>query len=901
MITAHPLPGASWTAVRGPADPVAIRAAVRALAERHRLTCTPHGDGALLLTDPGSRAVLAAVRWRSLPAQAPRTLGFQRPAPPAVEVLIDPAPDASAELPGELHQCLCALTLPYAAVELEGIRASMPLLEHYSAPNLAFDGWALVFRDHFLEHSVGFVLAMERAGIPARWILALDKGDRTRGRDRVRATFLARGYTTGILDNTAINAPASHAADLERAATLVDDFMERAHAAGLRVLVVDDGGLLARGYGRTDARRRADAALELTVSGIKRITAAGPLAIPVLNLARSLVKTHLGYPEIADSCLRRLRDLVPDRKFRGRPVLLLGYGTLGSRLAPALRALGCRVTVVDTDILALIQAAEAGFATHRSARQVLATDPPFLVAGTTGEAALAEDDLALLPDGVLLAPFATRDFSLLTEGPRGRVAQEIPGIGLHLPLPGGRGASLLGDGRSMNLFEADSIPNEGYDAYRAGTLIAAAALCADPSRFPPGLHTAPADEAIAAAGLLDAYYDLHLAPAPPPPAIPAPAPDAPAAAVLGRAAVVGYGVAGRLHAALLTGLGATIAVIDPKHQDLPAAPGTFHRQVADLPARVAAGIDVWSICCPTADHLPVLAAVLARNPAARILLEKPACQGHEIQEFTDLLARHPAARVIVNDQYRHSAAVAAFADLIARLEPGTPIDAVDVAFTKDRGPDAAAGRFVDRTYGVLGYEWLHQMAVVRGILPPTAWNAYLATDPARADLTPTWHEQLFVAALTERTTLHGPGGAPLRLTLTSSILGPAPADHGVPPVVGGPWRQGLRPVDDRHRHITVHAGATRFTLHLDPVTAPGHWQLERNHHRLTATRRGELLHDQVLHDSPLDTSVRHAVRALLADTPLSPPDLAPLRRIAHLADALRRRSPHPAQQRAADA
>lgn len=67
-------------------------------------------------------------------------------------------------------------------------------------------------------------------------------------------------------------------------------------------------GLLAQGYGRVDAPRRVDAALELTVAGLTRIAAAGPLGIPVLNLARSQVKTRLGYPEIADSCLRRLRQ-----------------------------------------------------------------------------------------------------------------------------------------------------------------------------------------------------------------------------------------------------------------------------------------------------------------------------------------------------------------------------------------------------------------------------------------------------------------------------------------------------------------------------------------------------------------------------------------------------------------
>ncbi|MFF7097313.1 hypothetical protein ACFY9A_33695 [Streptomyces rubradiris] len=189
-------------------------------------------------------------------------------------------------------------------------------------------------------------------------------------------------------------------------------------------------------------------------------------------------------------------------------------------------------------------------------------------------------------------------------------------------------------------------------------------------------------------------------------------------------------MAGRLHTEILTALGATAAVIDPKHQDLPASLRSFRHQVSDLPQAVAAGIDLWSICCPTAEHLPVLRAVLAHNPAARVLMEKPACRGHEIGAFTRLLDGHPAARIVVNDQYRHSTALPAFTDLITTLEPGAPLEKMSVLFTKDRRPDSARGRFVDRDYGVLGYEWLHMLAVTRHILPAPAWEHYLASDPA---------------------------------------------------------------------------------------------------------------------------------------------------------------------------
>ncbi|MFF3730928.1 Gfo/Idh/MocA family oxidoreductase [Streptomyces sp. NPDC002476] len=892
-MTTTAISGDQWTVLRGPISGEAVTTAARALAARHQLDCEHQEPGTLRLTAPESSRTLVTVRFRSVPPQAPRTLGFQVPPPAAVDILIDPHPDG-IQIAAELHDAIAARVLPYTRSELDGIRAAMPLLEHYSRPHPAFEDWALLFRDHYLEHSTGFVLAMERAGIPAEWIFTLDKGDRTWNRDRVHATFLARGYRSDVLDNTAINDPEAHQDQLARVGADIDTFLDTAHAAGRRVLVVDDGGLLARGYGALGAPRTVDAALELTVSGIKRIATAGQLAIPVLNLARSQVKSRLGYREIADSCLRRLRALLPDRKIIGRQILLLGHGTLGSRLAAQLRNLGCRVDIVDTDLIALIDAAENGFTTYRTAGQALAASHPFLIIGTTGELALTDTDLAALPDGVLLAPFATRDFSALTEGTHRQDATEIPGVGLRFGLPGSRTVTVLGNGRSMNLFEADSIPSQGYDAYRAGTLIAATALCADPSRVPAGLHTAPADAAITDAGLWDAYYDLYAAPGATgqPAAKPAGPTDGGAQAVLRRAAIVGYGVAGRLHTEILTALGANPAVIDPKHQDLPASLRSFPHQVSDLPEAVAADIDLWSICCPTAEHLPVLRAVLAHNPAARVLMEKPACRGHEIDAFTRLLADHPAARIVVNDQYRHSTTLPAFTELIHALEPGAPLDKVSVVFTKDRRPDSASGRFIDRDYGVLGYEWLHMLAVTRGILPAPAWEHYLASDPATTTTEPVYDPRLFVAALTERTDLPRPGlRSGLRLELTSSILGPGQAED-IAPAPRPPWRQGLRAADDRYRHITVHAGRTRFTLHLEPVTAPGGWQLERNHHRITAVRDGAVLHDEVLADSPLQTSVRHAATLLFADTPPPAPDLAPLRRIARLAEILRERAPH---------
>ncbi|WP_211277872.1 Rossmann-fold NAD(P)-binding domain-containing protein [Couchioplanes caeruleus] len=501
-----------WEIVDGWADEASPAQLIREVADdagwsAHETAADDAGSGSCRLLGPAGTFVEAA--WGPHPPTAPDTLEWGTPPARRYRFLLrGPAPAPLTELATRLGRHTAALT----AGEADAIWAAMPLTRQFAEPDDTFPGWALIFRDHYVENSVGFLLGMERAGLDPRWIYALAKGDRTRNRDRVHAWFLRRGYASDVLDNSVINGTAGPELQRHALGVLADveRFVHRAHEAGRRVLVVDDGGLLAQGYG-SPGRARVDAAIELTVSGLKRIEAVGALDIPVVNLARSGLKTCLGYNEIADSCLRRLRAILPGEKFTGRRVLCLGYGTLGARMARGLRAVGCRVAVVDTDPLMLIEAAEHGFETYRSLPAALAACRPFLVIGNTGEAALAEADLPLLPDGVYLAGFATKDFSVLTDGPLAERATPVPGVGRRYALPHDRTVTLLGDGRSLNLFEYEGIPNRGYDAYRAGTLIAARALCRRPEDFPIGAHTTAVDRIIGESGLFEAYYDRYLA------------------------------------------------------------------------------------------------------------------------------------------------------------------------------------------------------------------------------------------------------------------------------------------------------------------------------------------------------------------------------------------------------
>ena len=119
-----------------------------------------------------------------------------------LRVHLSPAPDAQAHnLESETHLEVLVdsstadatetalvddLTLQlrrHSSRELDRIRAPLPLIDRYASSALGVDGWALIFWDHYVENTLGLLLGVYRAGIPARWIYALAKGDHTHRRD----------------------------------------------------------------------------------------------------------------------------------------------------------------------------------------------------------------------------------------------------------------------------------------------------------------------------------------------------------------------------------------------------------------------------------------------------------------------------------------------------------------------------------------------------------------------------------------------------------------------------------------------------------------------------------------------------------------------------------------------
>ena len=93
----------------------------------------------------------------------------------------------------------------YTDIEIEAIEETMPILKKYSEERKKnLEGVAIIWRDHFLEENVGLLTSMVRMGVKPEDVLAIDKGDSTKHRQEITATFKKLGYQVDVLDNTAV-------------------------------------------------------------------------------------------------------------------------------------------------------------------------------------------------------------------------------------------------------------------------------------------------------------------------------------------------------------------------------------------------------------------------------------------------------------------------------------------------------------------------------------------------------------------------------------------------------------------------------------------------------------------------------------------------------------------------
>jgi len=257
-------------------------------------------------------------------------------------------------------------------------------------------------------------------------------------------------------------------------------------------LVVDDGAELTARIveHRPDLAAKLAGVTEETTTGVARLRAldaAGRLTFPAVlaNDARCkhLFDNRYGTGQSTLAAIDRLTNL----NFAGREFCIVGYGWVGKGLARYARGQGGRVTVVEIEPVAALEAHMDG--NRVAALEDALPDADVVIAATGAIDAVPAEAIPLLKDGVLLANGGhhEREIAIDALGPG---EETRPGVFAH-GIPGGGTAYVLVDGRQTNVAGGDGHPVEIMDLSFSVQALAVHLLAG--GGLAPGLHSFPAE------------------------------------------------------------------------------------------------------------------------------------------------------------------------------------------------------------------------------------------------------------------------------------------------------------------------------------------------------------------------------------------------------------------------
>lgn len=391
----------------------------------------------------------------------------------------------------------------YSEKEINNILQDMPILNEYAVENEnILEGFAIIFRDHFLEDNLALLEALVMSGVRREDILALDKGDETLHRNEITNTFINEGFNTFVLDNGSCENKEKMGEALEKICMFCKCRADK------KVIILDDGAIITKVLGNVKIDNIIGI-VELTEMGLRRISKLETeIQYPILNVAKTDLKISITYIEIANSIFLKVLNLLGANKIVGRNILILGYGDLGEQLAKTFRNYNTRVSIVDPDILKLINAAEHGFATYLSPVDAIKREQPFLIIGVSGYQSITEEMVRAMSDGTFITAGATADIAIFDQyEEQGETSFFIEDYGRRFII-NNKMITILGNGRSINLFKSESIPNQANDIFKTANYLATLFLSENYNKLKLGINN-NLDEVFKKTDLYLRYYKRY--------------------------------------------------------------------------------------------------------------------------------------------------------------------------------------------------------------------------------------------------------------------------------------------------------------------------------------------------------------------------------------------------------
>jgi len=254
-----------------------------------------------------------------------------------------------------------------------------------------------------------------------------------------------------------------------------------------QILVIEDGGYIVPALHRLfpSLLPFTCGAVEQTTRGIcnleewVREEPSHRPAITVLSVAGSRLKADFEPPYIAEAVVRNLLRMLPNVRLRSKHVGLLGFGTIGCKLAEQLVKANAIVTVYDPLSERVLQAQEMGLNTADSPREA-ASGKQFVFGATTSQS-IDSDVISGLSHGTYVVSASSEQYEvdvehLLRLGRAQRLlteSEQVIGTDFFLP-PEDQCIHLLANGYPVNFWGMDSMPEEASDLILVLILLASA-------------------------------------------------------------------------------------------------------------------------------------------------------------------------------------------------------------------------------------------------------------------------------------------------------------------------------------------------------------------------------------------------------------------------------------------
>lgn len=391
--------------------------------------------------------------------------------------------------------------LEYSDNEILTILDDMKITKDYSEKHKGvLKNVAIIWRDHFLEENIGLLSGFVTLGVEPNDILALDKGDSTLHRFEITATFKKMDFNVDVLDNSSLEDDKL----MKIGTKIVSDFINE--RKDKKIIILDDGAIITKILNKVHFNN-VISVIELTEMGLRRINKLDKVDYPVLNVAKTKLKRNLVYPEISNSLFIRITELLGGEKLVGRSAILCGYGDMGEILAERFRAFGVRVSVVDIDTMRLIVAGERGFNTYNNIVDAVKNELPFIIIGASGYYSITEEIFPYLLQKTYITAGATADLKVFDNYKEGSIY--IPKLGTVYSIDD-KDIIVLGNGRSVNLYYSEAIPNKSNDIFKAGTLVTACNSVIHATELKDGVSLNVVDDWIKDSEILEEYYNLYI-------------------------------------------------------------------------------------------------------------------------------------------------------------------------------------------------------------------------------------------------------------------------------------------------------------------------------------------------------------------------------------------------------